>query len=470
MIRKIVFFALAGLIAMGSLAYAQSGSDGVEQGNQLKKKQFQITRKIPKEAKACIQCHKEENPGLFADWANSEHAKSNITCLDCHLAEEHDPGVSEDHYEQYEKANDKWGSQEYRVPVSTIVSPKDCSRCHPAEAEQYSKSKHANTLEIIWKVDPWLNDGMNTDFERSSGCYKCHGSVVQVTEDGDFKEGTWPNVGVGRINPDGSKGSCTSCHTRHRFSVAEARKPDSCGQCHLGPDHPQKEIYHESKHGYITQAYEEEYNWDAAPGTWTPGVDYRAPTCASCHMSGSGGVKTTHDVTERLSWETQAPLTVRPSEFSPFPADTNWRTEREKMKKVCMQCHSERWTDNHYRELDKAVELYNEEYFKPAKAKLDTLYEKDLLDDSKFFDERLEVLFYELWHHEGRRARMGAAMMGPDYTWWHGFYKLKHNYNKFMTKANKLLETGEKAHRYEDFPGDTGNTTKPKEIFGPEAK
>ena len=48
---------------------------------------------------------------------------------------------------------------------------------------------------------------------------------------------------------------------------------------------------------------------------------------------------------------------------------------------------------------------------KPAKKMLDDLYAKGLLDKSKFFDERLEVEYYELWHHEGRRARMGAAMM-----------------------------------------------------------
>ena len=30
------------------------------------------------------------------------------------------------------------------------------------------------------------------------------------------------------------------------------------------------------------------------------------------------------------------------------------------------------------------------------------------------FDERLEWDYFELWHHQGRRARMGAAMMGPD--------------------------------------------------------
>jgi len=155
-----------------------------------------------------------------------------------------------------------------------IVSPKDCSRCHPAEAAQYARSKHANTLELIWKIDPWLNDGMNNSIERQTGCYHCHGSVVKV-EGGKFNTDTWPNVGVGRINPDGSRGSCSSCHTRHKFSLSEARKPEACGQCHLGPDHPQIEIFEESKHGAIYHAEGDSWNWDAAPGAWTPGVDYR---------------------------------------------------------------------------------------------------------------------------------------------------------------------------------------------------
>ena len=96
------------------------------------------------------------------------------------------------------------------------------------------------------------------------------------------------------------------------------------------------------------------------------------------------------------------------------------------MKDVCKQCHGQAWIDDHYLQLDKAVEEYNEAYFKPAKKMLDELYEKGLLDKSKFFDENLEVQFYELWHHEGRRARMGSAMMAPDYAWWHGFYECKH--------------------------------------------
>ena len=60
------------------------------------------------------------------------------------------------------------------------------------------------------------------------------------------------------------------------------------------------------------------------------------------------------------------------------------------------------------------------------------------MDKTKFFDERLEVEYYELWHHEGRRARHGASMMGPDYAWWHGFYDIaQHFYFKFLPAARE---------------------------------
>ncbi|SDN99312.1 Seven times multi-haem cytochrome CxxCH [Desulfonauticus submarinus] len=434
--------------------------------NNPKTKEFRVERGMSKQGQACIECHKVETPGLFVDWANSRHAHANISCIDCHQAEEHDLDVSKTHFKQYQRSDSKWGTSDYRVPISAVVTPKDCSRCHPDEVKQYSRSKHANTLEIIWKLDPWLNQGMNTDWERTAGCFYCHGTVLKVDKNGKFDPKTWPNVGVGRLNLDGSLGSCTSCHTRHRFSVMDARKPEACGQCHLGPDHPQIEIFKESKHGDIYDAFKHEYNFDAAPGTWTPGVDFRGPTCASCHMSGAGTVMTTHDVTERLSWETQAPLTIRPSEFKPFPAKTNWKVERNKMKEICKQCHGQTWVDDHYIKLDQVVKEYNENYFKPAKAMLTKLYEKGLLDKSRFFDERLEVEFYELWHHEGRRARMGAAMMAPDYAWWHGFYECKHRFNRFMAEANHLLKTGKKAEKYDNFPGTGGNTTRPYQIFG----
>ncbi len=411
-------------------------------------KVYKIDRSISDEAKACIDCHSEQSRGIVADWANSRHAHANITCLDCHAASVADKDISKSHLEH--------GS----TLISAIVSPKDCSRCHPSEAAEYAKSKHANTLEIVWKIDPWMKQGMNNDIERATGCYHCHGTVVEVNDDGTFDPKVWPNVGVGRINPDGSKGSCSSCHTRHKFSLAEARKPEACGQCHLGPDHPQIEIYEESKHGAIYHAEGDSWNWDAAGGTWTPGVDYRTPTCSVCHMSGVNDVPTTHDVTERLAWETQAPLTVRPENYKPFPSNTDWKKEREKMEQVCLACHSTAWTTGHFARFDEAITNYNDNYYKPAKKMIDDLYEKKLLSKEKNLDEKLEIEMYELWHHEGRRARFGAAMMAPDYAWWHGFYELKKRFMGIQEEVDHLLKTQEPARVF-DVAGSGGNTNNP---------
>jgi hypothetical protein len=287
---------------------------------------------------------------------------------------------------------------------------------------------------------------MNNAVERTTGCYACHGTVVEV-RDGIPVPGTWPNVGVGRKNPDGTFGSCSSCHTRHRFSLVEARKPEACDQCHLGPDHPQIEIYNESKHGTIYHAEGESWNWRPDDGLWKAGRDFRAPTCATCHISAVEGVLKSHNVTERLSWETQAPLTVRPSEFTPFPAKTDWKTERQKMKTVCLQCHSYGWADDHFNNLDLVIENYNDLYYKPIKTLIDALYAEKRLSMDLFFDEALEWEFYELWHHEGRRARMGAAMMAPDYAWWHGFYELKHRFAHIRQEAEALRKKSN-ADRY----------------------
>ena len=80
-------------------------------------KTFKLEREMSKEARDCIDCHAKENPGLVGDWIDSRHANMNISCYDCHTALPADSDINKNHYE-YSK-----------VPISTIVSPKDCSRC-----------------------------------------------------------------------------------------------------------------------------------------------------------------------------------------------------------------------------------------------------------------------------------------------------------------------------------------------------
>jgi hypothetical protein len=48
---------------------------------------------------------------------------------------------------------------------------------------------------------------------------------------------------------------------------------------------------------------------------------------------------------------------------------------------------------------------------------------QNLLTDEPF-DEPIDFVYFELWHHWGRTAKFGAWMGGPDYTQWHGAYEV----------------------------------------------
>ena len=91
-------------------------------------------------------------------------------------------------------------------------------------------------------------------------------------------------------------------------------------------------------------------------------------------------------------------------------------------------------------QFDDAVELYNVKFAEPGIEIIARLRQSGKLTDVQF-DEQIEWTFFYLWHHEGRRARHGAAMMGPDYVQWHGFYELTRNfYTHFLPLAKELGE------------------------------
>jgi len=59
------------------------------------------------------------------------------------------------------------------------------------------------------------------------------------------------------------------------------------------------------------------------------------------------------------------------------------------------------------------------------------------------FANKIDWIWFELWHHEGRRARHGVSMMGPDYTHWHGTYEIaKHFYAKMVPELEHIVEKG----------------------------
>lgn len=363
----------------------------------------------------CMTCHKEKSPGLYKQWHASNHAQHNVTCLDCHKAES-----SDDDAFMHEGAL-----------IATLVTPKDCGTCHAKEAKEVDNSYHATAGLILESKDAYLAHVGGGHPIAIAGCESCHGAKVQIDEDSPNKlaKASWPNSGIGRINPDGSKGSCNACHTRHSFSKAQARQPEACSKCHLGPDHPQKEVYEESKHGNAYYTHKEDMNLDS--DSWVVGVDYHeAPTCATCHMSATKTQKATHDVGKRLKWTLRPPV----SKFK-----DNHEQKRKNMKDVCLACHGERFAEGHFYQFDAVVELYNEKFAKPATEIINLINKKNLRENNAAFANEIDWIYWELWHHEGRRARHGAAMMGPDYAWWHGIYDVIHNfYFEFIPTAEKF--------------------------------
>ena len=432
------------LVANTAVAQEQAQKQGqVQVQKQTAPKFFKelvIKRNVSPAAAKCIECHSKKTPGIIDSWKLSKMAHASVSCYDCHVVEKSSPMAS-----QCE------GIRGTNIYISPMVSSKTCSRCHPQEVEQFLKSGHARLssapvvdnkkmINLIYHLEGGgfignKQDNSSNWASREAGCQMCHGGKVELGPDHKPVKNTWPG-GVGTRYPDGSIGTCTVCHTRHQFSVTEARKPEACASCHLGPDHPDIEIYTESKHGQIFLAHGENWEWDSAPDAWQPG-DYTAPTCATCHMSGIGDLTTTHNINERLKWDLMHKKSViRSGERG------DGQKGAKLMRQVCVNCHGPTQVQKEVKTLDDAVALYNMYWDGAVKMKKE-LAAKGLLGKDPWKDGFQELMYY-LWHHTGRRARQGAAMNGPDYAHWHGFFQVFQVYkdlqqiHDYRMKNNKI--------------------------------
>ena len=431
---------LIGILLFCSLSPLVLAEASTSPGSLAQVKTLQIDRRLSEAGKGCIDCHKDVSPGQIADWKNSRHAHVGVSCIDCHQVPADSPMAT-----QHESLN---GTDIY---VSVLVSPAVCGNCHTAAVAQFNQSGHFRAYHQIIPKDNLhaltnIHEGRNhpefQDAPNETGCMQCHGTKIELDANNRPTPETWPNNGMGNIYPDGATGSCTACHSRHTFSIAESRKPEACASCHLGPDHPNIEIYNNSKHGHLYNTGGDDWEWDTAPDAWEPG-DYRAPTCSTCHMSGIGELSVTHNVSERLYWNLwDKESKVRGSDDVLSPLLGDGPAGREKMKSVCNNCHSTLHTDGFFAQGDKAVKLYNVAYYEPATEMLEALRAKNLLGENPWADE-FQITYYHLWHHEGRRARQGAMMGAPDYAHWHGFFELQQDLYKLEKIYEKRMASGE---------------------------
>lgn len=460
---------------------------------------------VSKQTQICILCHKNVTPGIVEDWKTSRHSK--ITpeiavkkpVLERRVSSEIIPedrssvvvGCYECHSQNISLHKDSF--EHFGFQINVIVSPNDCKACHAKEVEQYSDSKKAYALENLQKNriyhkfvnaipsikvvrDNSLQHSTASENSKLETCYACHGSEVTVdgmkeiqTKLGSIKVpnlNNWPNQGVGRINPDGSRGACTSCHPRHSFSIEIARKPYTCSQCHLEPDVPAFEVYKESKHGNIFLSKQDTWNWNTVP--WRIGRDFQAPTCATCHNSllvnpeGKEIVSRTHDFGARLwvrlfglIYSHPQPKSGKTYEINnkdglPLPAtymnelaaeyliDEEEQLQRKnEMKKVCNGCHNTDWVMGHFEKLDSTIRETDTMVLNSTNL-MKNMWDKGIADASNPFDELIEMLWVKEWFFYANSIRFASAMIGADHaTFKNGWWQLTENFHKIHEFSKK---------------------------------
>jgi nitrate/TMAO reductase-like tetraheme cytochrome c subunit len=361
----------------------------------------------------CASCHEEETGAIVAEYRKSRHAQRGVTCLDCHA-----PAPGQD-------------SMAHRgFTIATKLTAKNCAGCHADEYRQFLRSRHAApAFAAIHGSSPFTEQEIDFAERFHPGAVKRPPNGLAALEgDTAIQSGCESCHSIGRPNADGSIGTCTDCHARHAASVALARRPRTCGQCHMGPDHSQIEIYEESKHGVLFEAQQDQMNLSADPSELTT-ADMPVPTCATCHMSGLDNLNVTHDVTERLSWWLFAPISKKRPTYEQGQAE---------MQRLCDNCHTDAHTKAFYARAEKIVASTNARIAE-ATALMDSLRQEGVLTP-KPFDEPIEFTYFDLWHYYGRTAKHGAFMGGADFVQWHGNYELLNKMTELRADARRLRE------------------------------
>jgi len=364
----------------------------------------------------CVTCHRNATPGIVNQLSHSSMAAADVTCRDCHE-------VASD----YPSAVEHEGVYVLAAPTTAM-----CKKCHQAEVTQFYQSRHSLPADVAVAGSKELSPALIAMYqaipEGSFAPDKARNAIAAL-EGSTIMPFVCENChSIGVPATDGSVGRCQKCHIRHEFSLEQARKPETCNNCHIGPDHPQWEIYQESAHGILYATMGSNWNWDAAAGNLSV-TDFPAPTCAICHMSGFGATGTTHDVGDRLSWFLFASLSQqRPS----------WQDNRSRMQTVCFECHNENFIKDFYTAADAAT-LQVVNWVQESNDLVAPLQSQGLINTNNF-DEPIDFTYFNLWHYWGRTTKFGLWMQGADYSQWHGAYPLMEAMADLREMVNTKLQ------------------------------
>jgi hydroxylamine dehydrogenase len=392
-------------------------------------------------AETCVECHKKVTPNIVSDWQLSKHSKNKIDCSECHG-------------NQHKSAQD--------VAKVKIPTPDTCANCHDVRVKQFKAGKHAAAWAAM-KAMPTAHWQPMALMEGMKGCGGCH--KLGLKTEAEIKE-------LKKNGPGFGLASCDACHTRHAFSVQEAKQPQACQTCHMGFDHPQWEMYSGSKHGvrYLLKQNK------TLPQT------VAAPTCQTCHMQGGN-----HEV--RTAWGFLAVRLPMPDDkqwtadratllqglgvLDPEGKPTGrldvvkaadvarltqegWQKERDKMIKACNRCHSANFAKG---ELAKGDQIIKDADRVMAEAiqTIAALYKDDILPKPKNYaypfpdlltfhdaptviEQKLFVMFLE----HRMRTFQGTFHANPDYALWYGWSEMQRDLTEIKEMAAEMREKAKK--------------------------
>ena len=406
---KRFLFGILGALVLASLSYAQGA--------------------------ACVECHKKTTPNIVTDWELSKHKSNDVDCATCH-GTEHNSVTT--------------------VAKAKIPTPDTCGTCHDERLAQFKKSKHAFAWAAM-KAMPTAHAQPVALMEGMKGCGGCHKIGLKSEDEMKALRKDGPGFGLA---------SCDACHTRHAFSVKEASEPQACQTCHMGFDHPQWEMYSASKHGVRNALKQMKILPESAS----------APKCQTCHMQGGdhavmtgwGFLAVRLPMPEDKEWAADRAtvlqgLGVLDPDGKPTGrlevvkaaavarlTQEDWQKERDKMLRVCNQCHSYNFAKG---ELEKGDRMIRETDRLMAEAirAVAGLYKDGLLpkpasyayafpDLLTFHDAPTEIeqkLFVMFLEHR-MRAFQGTFHMNPDYALWYGWSEMRRDLTEIKTIAAEL--------------------------------
>ena len=387
----------------------------------------------------CIECHTKTTPNIVSDWKLSKHSAADIGCAVCH-GDEHTSATD--------------------VAKVKIPTPDTCGSCHSDQVSQYKKGKHALAWAAM-RAMPTIHWQPMAMIEGQKGCGGCH--KVGLKSESEIAE-------LSKGGQQFGSAACDSCHTRHTFSVEEAKQPQACESCHMGFDHPQWEMYSSSKHGVRHELKDLKVLPENAS----------APTCQTCHMQdGNHEVRTAWGflavrlpLPEDKQWAADRATilqalgvldpdgkptalldTVKAADLARLTQE-DWQRERDKMVATCNKCHSGNFARQQLQQGDDMVK--NADHLMAEAIRIvASLYKEGILPKPKnyayafpnlltFHDAPtvIEQKLFVMYLEHRMRTFQGTFHASNDYAMWYGWSEMQRD----LTEIKELAETMRKNH------------------------